>query len=364
MKTFKFFAIAAAVVAAVSCTQTSSVKYGKYGKEAAQHEEVVKLAASEGQVDTVTYLLGLNYGLMLKGNGFFDDFASLNLKELKKGIKDAMGADDPSNPYGMDEEWAKQFKVSPYDMNSILNGYLADRRAAQDEEAEKPAASKGQVDTVTYLLGLNYGFMFKSNGFFEDFSNINQKEFKLGLSEGMSAGEPASDPSNPYGQDEEWAKQFKVNPYDMNRILNGFLADRRAYKATFNKQVGESFLKHNAKNPNVRQTESGLQYIIHSEGDGEKILPQDKVLVNYKGTFIDGTQFDANDSTEFYANQVIKGWTEGLGLVGKGGKLTLYIPGDLAYGERGARTIEPNSTLIFEVEVIDVIKPVVEEVAE
>lgn len=266
MKTFKFFAIAAAVVAVVSCTQTSSVKFGKYGEEAAKHEEVVKLAASQGQIDTVSYLLGLNYGLMFKGNGFFDDFSGINLEELEKGIKEAMASNDPSNPYGVDEEWAKQFKVSPYDMNDILNG---------------------------------------------------------------------------------------------------FLANRRAYKAAFNKQVGASFLMHNAKNPSVQQTESGLQYIIHAEGDGEKILPQDKVLVNYKGTLIDGTEFDANDSTEFYANQVIKGWTEGLGLVGKGGKVTLYIPGDLAYGERGAgRDIEPNSTLIFEVEVIDVIKPVVEEVAE
>ena len=135
-----------------------------------------------------------------------------------------------------------------------------------------------------------------------------------------------------------------------------------------NEMVGKKFLAENAKKAGVQVTESGLQYILHAEGEGDKVQPEDKVLVNYKGTLIDGTEFDANDSTEFVANQVIKGWTEGLGLLGKGGKATLYIPGELAYGKNAPRgsVIEPNSTLLFEVEVIDIIKPepVVEPVVE
>ena len=78
--------------------------------------------------------------------------------------------------------------------------------------------------------------------------------------------------------------------------------------------------------------------------------------MNYKGTLIDGTVFDENDSTKFVANRVIRGWTEGLGLLGEGGKATLYIPSDLAYGARGNQAIEPNSALIFDVEVLKVSK--------
>ena len=231
---------------------------------------------------------------------------------------------------------------------------------ANDPEVMALAATPEATDSVAYLLGVNYGLMFKGNGFFEDMSEINMKQLQKGIEDALAAGEPA----NQYGMDEEWAKLFEVSPYDMNAILNGFLANRRAYQMTFNQKLGEKFLENNAKNPNVQVTESGLQYILHAEGEDEKVQPQDRVLVNYKGTLIDGTEFDANDSTEFVANRVIKGWTEGLGLLGKGGKATLYIPSELAYGERGAgRDIEPNSTLIFEVEVIDVIKPepVVEE---
>lgn len=269
MKTFKFLAIAAAVAAVVACGQTKTgSKYGKLGEEVAKDSEVAALAASEASVDSVSYLLGVNYGLMFKGNGFFESLSDVNMDQLVKGMEDAMKAGEPSNPYGMDEEWAKLFEISPYDMNAILNA---------------------------------------------------------------------------------------------------FLANRRAYQLTFNQKLGEKFLENNALNPDVQVTESGLQYILHAAGEDEKVKPEDTVLVNYKGTLIDGTEFDANDSTEFVANRVIKGWTEGLGLLGKGGKATLYIPSELAYGERGAgRDIEPNSTLIFEVEVIDVIKPepVVEVVAE
>jgi FKBP-type peptidyl-prolyl cis-trans isomerase len=123
--------------------------------------------------------------------------------------------------------------------------------------------------------------------------------------------------------------------------------------------MGAKFLAENAKKEGVKVTESGLQYVLHAEGEGEKVMPQDRVVVNYKGTLIDGTEFDANDGIEFGVSQVIPGWTEGLGLLGKGGKATFYIPSNLAYGERPPRgsNILPNSTLIFEVEVLDIIRP-------
>lgn len=223
---------------------------------------------------------------------------------------------------------------------------------ANDPEVMALAATPEATDSVAYLLGVNYGLMFKGNGFFEDMSEINMKQLQKGIADALKAG----DPSNPYGVDEEWVKKFDISPYEMNTILNGFLANRRAYKMAFNEKLGEKFLAENAKKDGVQQTESGLQYVIFEEGEGEKVQPTDKVLVNYKGTLLDGTQFDANDSTEFAANRVITGWTEGLGLLGKGGKATLYIPSNLAYGERGTRGIEPNSTLVFEVEVLDIIK--------
>ena len=93
---------------------------------------------------------------------------------------------------------------------------------------------------------------------------------------------------------------------------------------------------------------------IVAEGAAEKVAPQDTVWVNYKGTLLDGTVFDQNDSTQFVANRVIKGWTEGLGLLGEGGEATLYIPAELAYGERGAGAdIGPNEALEFKVELLD-----------
>ena len=84
------------------------------------------------------------------------------------------------------------------------------------------------------------------------------------------------------------------------------------------------------------------------------MAPQDTVWVNYKGTLLDGTVVDETQNMDFVANRVIPGWTEGLGLLGEGGKAVLYIPAELAYGERGNRGIEPNSTLILDVEVLKV----------
>ena len=157
---------------------------------------------------------------------------------------------------------------------------------------------------------------------------------------------------NPY--DPTFAEQFKVNLDRMGEILNGFISKKQTYTAALNQAKGEAFLAKNALKENVDTTASGLQYTIVAEGAEYKIQPQDTVWVNYKGTLLDGTVFDQNDSTQFVANRVIKGWTEGLGLLGEGGKATLYIPAELAYGSRGNRGIEPNSTLIFDVEVLKV----------
>ena len=127
-----------------------------------------------------------------------------------------------------------------------------------------------------------------------------------------------------------------------------------------NKAAGEKFLAENKTKEGVKTTPSGLQYKVITEGKGE--IPADtcKVKVNYKGTLIDGTEFDSSykrkEPTTFRANQVIKGWTEALTMMPVGSKWELYIPQELAYGSRDQGQIKPFSTLIFEVELVGIEK--------
>ena len=127
-----------------------------------------------------------------------------------------------------------------------------------------------------------------------------------------------------------------------------------------NKAAGEKFLAENKAKEGVKTTESGLQYKVITEGKGE--IPADtcKVKVNYKGTLIDGTEFDSsykrNEPATFRANQEIKGWTEALTMMPVGSKWELYIPQELAYGSRESGQIKPFSTLIFEVELVGIEK--------
>ena len=218
-------------------------------------------------------------------------------------------------------------------------------------EAELPTAA--EVDSVSYLIGVNFGSFLKGNNFAENLDEINMAELKKGMQDFLAAEGSPYDPT--------FGDQFKVNPNDMGRILNGFISKKQSYKAAKNLAEGKEFLAKNALKENVDTTASGLQYTIVAEGAAEKVAPQDTVWVNYKGTLLNGKVFDENDSTMFVANRVIRGWTEGLGLLGEGGKATLYIPADLAYGERGNRDIEPNSVLVFDVEVLKVGKFVPKE---
>ncbi|MGL4411312.1 MAG: FKBP-type peptidyl-prolyl cis-trans isomerase [Bacteroidales bacterium] len=130
-----------------------------------------------------------------------------------------------------------------------------------------------------------------------------------------------------------------------------------AQEASANKAAGEAFLAANATKEGVKSTASGLQYIVEKAGAGKTPSATDRVKVNYRGTLIDGTEFDKGEGVVFGVNQVIPGWTEALQLMTVGAKYKLFIPSNIAYGERQAGDkIKPNSALIFDVELVSIEK--------
>ena len=222
------------------------------------------------------------------------------------------------------------------------NAKLPDGTSAKDI-----LPSKAQVDSVSYLLGINFGSFLKSYNFGED---LNYAQMKEGIIDFLKAEGNQNDP--------EFVNQFKVNPELMNDMFNNFLEKRNNYLTAVNLAKEKKFLEENAKTEGVQQTGSGLQYKIIEAGNAVKPGPQDTVLVRYKGTLTDGTIFDQVTEDEepirLTLDRVIAGWTEGLQLVGEGGKIQLYIPSELGYGASGSGSIEPNSTLVFDVDLVQV----------
>lgn len=156
-------------------------------------------------------------------------------------------------------------------------------------------------------------------------------------------------------------KETKLSPEEANQTIQTYLKELTEKKTAEIKAVGEKFLQENLKNENVKSTASGLQYIVEKEGTGIQPTATDEVTVHYTGKLLDGTVFDSSVSrgepATFPLNRVIPGWTEGVQLMKEGGKYTFFIPSDLAYGPQGVpNAIPPHSTLIFEVELIKVIK--------
>ena len=227
--------------------------------------------------------------------------------------------------------------------------------AAQETETAQSAApkektladftaSKSQIDSVSYLMGINFGSFIKNYNFGD---KLNYSQIVKGMKDFVAAK------GNP--RDAEFGEQFKINPECLNEVFNAYLEQRHNYTLLANKQKEEAFLAANAKEAGIQVTASGLQYRIVEPGSDVKPGPQDTVWVKYKGSLIDGTVFDETpadaDPAQLVLNRVVSGWTEGLQLVGEGGRIELYIPSKLGYGERGNQGIEPNSTLIFDVEV-------------
>ncbi|MDA3928378.1 MAG: FKBP-type peptidyl-prolyl cis-trans isomerase [Prolixibacteraceae bacterium] len=151
------------------------------------------------------------------------------------------------------------------------------------------------------------------------------------------------------------------NPQDAETAIRAYLKGASERAAKENVVKGEAFLAENAKKEGVTVTESGLQYEVMVQVEGEKPTAESTVKVHYHGTTIDGEVFDSSvdrgEPAQFPLNGVIKGWTEGVQLMTVGSKYKFVVPADLAYGERGAGgSIGPNSTLIFEVELLEIIK--------
>ncbi len=215
---------------------------------------------------------------------------------------------------------------------------------------------KAEIDSVSYLMGVNFGSFVKGYNFGED---LNYAEIKRGMVDFIKAKGDQ--------RDSAFVEQFKIDPNEMERVFNNFLAKRREYTMALNKENEAKFLADNLKKNGVQSTDSGLQYTILEAGNDVKPGPKDTVFVNYKGTLPDGTVFDQTPEgakpVRMQLDRVIKGWTEGLQLIGEGGKIQLVIPSDLAYGENGTRGIEPNTPLTFEVTLAEV-KPYVEKEEE
>ena len=220
--------------------------------------------------------------------------------------------------------------------------------APKEKTAKDFLPSRSELNDVSYLVGINFGSFIKNY----NFGDLNYAQIRKGMEDFLNA---KGNPGQP-----GFEEQFRVDPNRMNELFNGFLENRRNYTLYTNRDKEEKFLAANAKKEGVQVSASGLQYKVITKGTGEIPTASQKVKVNYRGTLIDGTEFDSSykrkQPSTFACNQVIKGWTEALTMMPVGSKWMIYIPQELAYGDRESGKIPPFSALVFEVELLEIVK--------
>lgn len=201
-------------------------------------------------------------------------------------------------------------------------------------------------DSISYSIGLFMAQNLKQQGI----SDVNTTLLMRGLEDALKG------------------QSTRLTQAQAGQVMNNYMQKQMSTRnaegmkaSAENKKTGTAFLTENKAKPGVVTTTSGLQYSVEKEGTGAKPTATDRVKVHYTGRLLDGKVFDSSvergQPAEFGVNEVIKGWTEALQLMPVGSKWKLYIPSDLAYGDRGAGAdIKPGSTLVFDVELLDIVK--------
>lgn len=223
-----------------------------------------------------------------------------------------------------------------------ITGLVAGCNTAQEEPKEPALDSTEQK--VSYGMGLVMGERMTN-----DLPDLQMEQFLQGIKHGHAGDEEVQRLNR-----EEIREALMAYQQQLQEEQQGQL-DELAEK---NRKAGEAFLAENAEREGVQTTESGLQYEVIEEGDGNSPTAADQVRVHYTGELLSGEVFDSSrergQPVTFGLNQVIPGWTEGLQLMREGARYKLYIPSDLAYGQGGNQAIGPNETLVFDVELLTV----------
>ena len=201
---------------------------------------------------------------------------------------------------------------------------------------------KDQKAKESYSLGYQFGQSLKVQGV-----DINLEVYNSGIQDGLGGKEPRMTP-----------EEIRATMTSLQQRLTAAQQKTRKEVAAKNLSESKAFLAENGKKEGIKTLPSGLEYKVVTEGSGKMPKETDTVIVHYKGTLIDGTEFDSsyrrNQPAAFQVKGVIKGWTEALQLMKEGSKWQLFIPPDLGYGERGTGPVPPNSALIFEVELLSI----------
>jgi FKBP-type peptidyl-prolyl cis-trans isomerase FklB len=209
--------------------------------------------------------------------------------------------------------------------------------SCEGQKGKSKVSLKSTADSVSYSIGISIGTNMKNDGL----DSLNLDILKEGMRSAI-AGDSAL-----------------ISANESQAVIQSFLTNQQKKKGEANLNAGKKFLEENKSKPGVVVLPDGLQYIVVKEGAGPKPTPNDTVSVHYHGTLIDGTVFDSSiergEPAEFPVGAVIPGWTEALQLMSVGSKFKLFIPSDLAYGDRAAGPkIAANSTLIFDVELLGI----------
>ena len=195
-------------------------------------------------------------------------------------------------------------------------------------------------DSVSYSIGLFMAQSLKQQGM----TDLNNALLMRGMDDALKG------------------RTTQLSMEQAGQVMNTYSQNQITARSAGNKKIGDAFLAENKAKPGVTTTASGLQYSVEKEGTGAKPTATDRVKVHYTGRLLDGKVFDSSvergTPAEFGVGEVIRGWTEALQLMPIGSKWKLYIPAELAYGDRGAgHEIKPGSTLMFDVELLDIVKP-------